>query len=159
MKYQEDLIQGKESLERNGKWVRKLKSKKRRDLDDSFHQAHEEVFQDIDCLQCANCCKTTSPIFIMTDIERLAKTLKMKIPDFIHQYLTIDEDGDYVLQSAPCPFLRNDNYCSVYDARPRACREYPHTQRKRMHQILDLTLRNSLICPAVSRMFEQLVKT
>ncbi|MDP4953161.1 MAG: YkgJ family cysteine cluster protein, partial [Flavobacteriales bacterium] len=55
-----------------------------------------------------------------------------------------------VLHTAPCPFLGEDNKCSVYDSRPKACREYPHTDRKNMHQILNLTMKNTLVCPAVN---------
>lgn len=136
----------------------KLKRVKPKHLDDKFHDLHETVFEEIDCLACANCCKTTSPIFYSRDIERLAKHLRMKPGDFIEKYLRIDEDKDYVLTKAPCPFLGADNYCSVYDARPNACREYPHTDRKRMEQILDLTYRNTIVCPAVLEITERLKK-
>jgi Fe-S-cluster containining protein len=127
-------------------------------LDDVFHESHEEVFAVTDCLQCANCCKTTSPIFYPTDIDRVAKALRMKPGDFIEKYLRIDEDNDYVLKSAPCPFLGSDNYCSVYSSRPKACREYPHTDRKKMSQVLELTYRNTLICPAVLEIVERVKK-
>lgn len=135
-----------------------LKSLKRHDerrLDDVFHQAHEEVFEKMDCLACANCCKTTSPIFYQNDIERLARGLRMKPGDFITRYLRVDEDKDFVLQSSPCPFLGQDNYCSVYEHRPKACREYPHTDRKKVIQILDLTYKNSMVCPAVLQMLDK----
>ena len=125
-------------------------------LDDMFHENHEEVFAQTDCLQCANCCKTTSPIFYPVDIDRLSKALRMKPGEFIEKYLVIDEDRDYVLKSAPCPFLGADNYCSVYESRPRACREYPHTDRKKMSQVLDLTYRNTLVCPAVLEIVERI---
>lgn len=136
----------------------KLKRTKPKNLDNQFHTLHDELFQEIDCLSCANCCKTTSPIFYNKDIERLAKHLRQKPGEFIDKYLRIDEDKDYVLREAPCPFLDNDNYCSVYEARPNACREYPHTDRKRMEQILDLTYRNTCVCPAVLEITERLKK-
>ena len=136
--------------------LNQLKKSRPRDLDDRFHELHEEVFQEIDCLECANCCKTTSPIFIPADIDRIAKGLRMKSVDFIEQYLRVDEEGDYVLKTAPCPFLEDDNKCFVYEDRPRACREYPHTNRKRMYQIMDLTLKNTLVCPAVGRIVQKL---
>jgi Fe-S-cluster containining protein len=139
----------------NKQLFERLKRKKPKNLDDVFHELHEEAFEQIDCLTCANCCKTTSPIFYERDIERLAKYLKIRPVEFIQQYLHIDEDNDYVLNVAPCPFLDSDNYCTVYDARPAACREYPHTNRKRMIQILDLTLKNVEICPAVFWIVEQ----
>jgi Fe-S-cluster containining protein len=133
-------------------WKRKAPNK----LDEHFHKAHDEAFENIDCLECANCCKTTSPIFIDRDIDRIASHLRMKPSAFVTQYLRLDEDGDYVLQKSPCTFLGEDNYCSIYDVRPRACREYPHTNRKNMQQILDLTQKNTEICPAVAKIVLQL---
>ena len=142
----------------NQNYLKKLKQKKHRDLDDVFHEAHENAFEEIDCLTCANCCKTTSPIFYQKDIERVAKRVRMKPQDFIEKYLRIDEDKDYVLKQAPCPFLDNENYCMVYEDRPTACREYPHTDRKNMYQILDLTYKNTLVCPAVLQIVEEVKK-
>ena len=135
-----------------------LKKKKPADLDDRFSQLHEETFEQIDCLSCANCCKTTSPLFSNTDIERIAKHLKLKPGRFIEQFLEIDEDDDYVLKKAPCVFLGEDNFCSIYEVRPKACREYPHTNRKKMHQILDLTAKNTQVCPAVLTIVQRLEK-
>lgn len=136
--------------------VKQLKKTKPKNLDDRVHQLHDEAFDNIDCLACANCCKTTSPIFYEHDIDRLAKHLKMRPSAFIEQYLHKDEVGDYVLNEAPCPFLDYENYCMVYDSRPTACREYPHTNRKRFYQLLDLSLKNTEICPAVVDVFEGL---
>jgi len=136
----------------------KLKRLTYKNLDTYFQEVHEEVFEKTDCLSCANCCKTTSPIFYNRDIERLAKHFKIKPGDFIELYLKIDEDKDYVLRQAPCPFLGTDNYCSVYENRPNACREYPHTDRKKISQLLDLTYKNTFVCPAVLEITEQLKK-
>ena len=140
------------------KFLLGLKKADPRKLDNEFHRLHDEVFQEIDCLTCANCCKTTSPIFYPTDIERAAKALRMKPGEFMDQYLRVDEDKDFVLKSAPCPFLGDDNYCRIYDDRPKACREYPHTDRKKMVQIMDLTAKNTQVCPAVFEMVERLKK-
>jgi len=130
--------------------------KKNRKVDDLFHHLHDKVFEKIDCLECANCCKTTSPIFYESDISRVSRALKMKVPEFIATYLHKDDDNDYVLNSAPCPFLGLDNKCIVYENRPKACREYPHTNRKRMSQILNLTLKNTQICPAVHEIVKRI---
>lgn len=135
-----------------------LKKKDSRKVDDIFHDVHSEVFEMVDCLACANCCKTTSPIFYQNDIERVAKLLRMKPGDFIEKYLRVDEDKDYVLKSSPCPFLSDDNYCTVYEGRPKACREYPHTNRKKMIQLTELTFKNTHVCPAVFEMVERLKK-
>jgi uncharacterized protein len=140
----------------NKKFLAGLKKKDSRAVDSAFHRLHEEVFEEMDCLTCANCCKTTSPIFYQTDIERVAKALRMKPGDFVEEYLRVDEDNDYVLKSTPCPFLDEDNYCRVYDNRPKACREYPHTNRKKMVQVMELTYKNTLVCPAVLEMVQRL---
>lgn len=136
----------------------KLRKTPQRELDDTVHELHDEAFSNIDCLKCANCCKTTSPIFYQKDIERIAKHLRLKPGDVIEKYLHMDEDKDYVLNTAPCPFLDGENYCTIYESRPTACREYPHTNRKKVYQLLDLTARNALVCPAVFYIFEKLEK-
>ncbi|MCB0409370.1 MAG: YkgJ family cysteine cluster protein [Flavobacteriales bacterium] len=150
------LLIGEKQKGDNLSLTKKLKKTKPKNLDDNAHSAHIAVFESIECLECANCCKTTSPIFNDRDIDRLSKYLKIKPSVFIEQYLHIDEVGDYVLNEAPCPFLDYENYCMVYESRPTACREYPHTNRKRFYQILDLSMKNTEICPAVVKVFEKL---
>jgi len=142
----------------NEKFYRRLKQKSPKNLDTLFQNLHDDVFSEIDCLTCANCCKTTSPIFYEKDIERAAKALKLKPGEFFEKYLRMDEDKDAVLKSSPCPFLLSDNYCAIYENRPNACREYPHTQRKKMQQITELTFKNTLVCPAVLEITERLKK-
>jgi len=148
--------QAKNRAVENKKFLERLKKKDSRKVDDAFHEVHEVVFEEMNCLTCANCCKTTSPIFYPADIDRLAKALRMKPGDFMELYLRTDEDNDYVLKSSPCPFLDDDNHCRVYNERPKACREYPHTDRKKMVQITVLTYKNTLVCPAVLEMVERL---
>jgi uncharacterized protein len=134
----------------------RLKKKKPKNLDSIVQGLHNEVFEEVDCLKCANCCKSISPTLYEKDIERLAKHLKIKPSQLVDEYLQIDEENDYVFRKQPCPFLMSDNYCIVYEARPKACREYPHTDRKRFYQILDLTLKNTEVCPAAFDVVERL---
>ena len=150
------LAQQKQS--ENKKLFEKLKKSKPKNLDETVHQFHEEAFEHIDCLTCANCCKTTGPLFKQKDIERLSTFFKLKPSQFIERYLHIDEDNDYVLNVLPCPFLGSDNYCSVYEARPNACREYPHTNQRKIHTIYKETFNNISICPAVFEIVEKLKK-
>ena len=140
----------------NKKFFEKLKKKTPKNLDYLMQELHEAEFKKTDCLTCANCCKTTGPLFTLADIERIAKYLKQKPQQFISQYLEIDEDKDYVLKSVPCTFLDNENACMIYNVRPKACREFPHTDRKKFQQITDLTLKNIAICPATYRIVEQM---
>ncbi len=138
--------------------IQKLIKKRPKDLDKIARGLHEKAFDHIDCLDCANCCKTISPFLIDKDIQRIASHLRMRPSDFVGKYLLIDKENDYVFKETPCPFLMDDNYCSIYENRPRACREYPHTDRKRFVQILDLTLNNTSTCPAVFEVVEGLVE-
>lgn len=158
MIYKSLLEYGKTEKATYEKWIRKAKKVNARILDAEFHELHDKTFRKIDCLQCANCCKTTSPIFRDVDIKRLAKKMRLSEVKFIDTYLKMDEEGDYVLTQAPCPFLGEDNYCSVYEDRPLACREYPHTDRKNMFQILKLTRKNMEVCPAVVTIMQEISK-
>lgn len=144
----------KDKHKENKAFFAKLKKKPPKQLDYIMQDLHEEEFQRTDCLECANCCKTTGPLFTDKDITRIAKFFKMKDQQFIDTYLRIDEDNDYVLQSVPCTFLGADNYCSIYEVRPKACREFPHTDRKKFQQISNLTLKNVVICPAAFNIVE-----
>ncbi len=148
---QSSLDSAKLAIHATKKVFRKMKQAKPNDLDQKFHKGHEAEFKKMNCLSCANCCKTTSPIFRDADIRRISKHLRIKEGKFISDFLRMDEEQDYVLKSSPCSFLENDNSCSIYDVRPLACREYPHTDRKNMFQVLEITAENSLICPAVAR--------
>ena len=134
----------------------KLRKKTPKKLDSIMEELHEVEFKKTDCLECANCCKTTSPIFTTKDIDRISKSFRIKTRQFIDKYLNLDTDSDYVLKSSPCTFLAADNTCNIYDVRPKACREYPHTNRKNFEKISDLTLKNVAICPATFNIVEAL---
>jgi hypothetical protein len=151
LKTESDKVRNETSL-----LVKKLKKKKPKNLDEVVHELHDEAFRQFDCLSCANCCKTIGPRLIEKDIDRLAKHLKMKSKDFMEMYIEVDEDNDFVFREHPCPFLLPDNYCMVYESRPKACREYPHTNRNRFYQILTLSHKNCETCPVVYEIFEEL---
>lgn len=138
--------------------IKRLKKKKPKNLDQIVHSLHVEAFAAFDCLSCANCCRTIGPRLTMKDIERLAKSIKMRSSDFYSRFVKTDQDGDLVFNQQPCPFLDDDNFCRVYSFRPKACREYPHTDRNRFFQILDLSDKNRETCPVVYEIFEALKK-
>lgn len=144
------------SRQETSAFLKRLKKKKPKNLDTLVHELHYEAFASFDCLECANCCKTIGPRVTDKDIGRLSKHLKIKPSDFIDKYIEVDEDNDYVFKGHPCPFLLPDNYCMVYEHRPKACREYPHTNRKRFYQILQITHKNCEICPVVFNIVEKL---
>ncbi len=146
----------KKKEKENKKFFVRLKARIPKDLDNDVRDLHEKAFSDIDCLQCANCCRTLGPRFTQSDIDRISKYLNLHKDVFTSHYLQIDEDGDYVFKSMPCPFLSADNFCSVYEKRPKACAEYPHTDRRKFHQLFTLTVKNTFVCPAVYEIVEGL---
>lgn len=149
-----ELAQQKQAEHR--KFLTQLKKKPPKNLDKMVQEVHREVFKEIDCTACANCCKSLGPLFTEADIERISKHFRMKLSAFENMFLQVDEDGDKIFQSMPCPFLGEDNLCSIYEVRPKACREFPHTDRKKIYQINHLTLKNTLFCPAAYLFVEKL---
>lgn len=148
--------QVKDTASQTKKFFQKLKKRPPKKLDEVTLEIHEEVFATTNCMDCANCCKTTGPLFERKDIGRIAKYLRIKPAQFEANYLRVDEDNDWVLQSVPCPFLAEDNACSIYDVRPKACREFPHTDRPKIHQIAALTQKNIAVCPAAFSIVEKM---
>jgi Fe-S-cluster containining protein len=142
----------------NKKYFSRLRRSPPKDLDKIMRTLHRDEFERTDCLKCANCCKTTGPLFTTSDIVRISRHMRLKPNRFIEKYLLVDEENDYVLRQLPCTFLRADNYCSIYDVRPKACREFPHTDRKKFHQITHLTMKNVAICPAAFNIVEEMKK-
>lgn len=132
------------------------KAKRMRGAEKHLPDLHDEAFTKIDCLNCGNCCKTISPRFKKPDIERISKYLGMKQGEMIDTYLRLDGDGDYVVKKSPCPFLGSDNYCSIYEARPRDCANYPYTDSGEFFERPNITFQNSTTCPAVFYVLERL---
>ncbi|WP_277295143.1 YkgJ family cysteine cluster protein [Streptococcus hyointestinalis] len=149
-----ELAQQKQGEHR--KFLATLKKKAPKNLDKIVQEVHQEVFAEIDCTACANCCKTLGPLFTEADIQRIAKHFRMKLGAFEEAFLKVDEDGDKIFKTMPCPFLGEDNLCSIYDVRPKACREFPHTDLKKIYQINNLTIKNTLFCPAAYLFVEKL---
>lgn len=146
----------KEDYTANKKFVTKLAKSKDKKLNALADDLHEKVFREIDCLDCGNCCKRIPPIVNEMDVKRAAKFLGTRPADFKEQYVRIDEDQDMVINASPCPFLESDNKCEIYDARPRACREYPHTDNFEFLKHTRLHLPNSEYCPAVFHILERM---
>ena len=121
-------------------------------------ELHEEAFEKVDCLQCANCCKNYSPRFKTPDVKRISKHLGMKESRFIETYLRVDEEGDFVVKSTPCPFLGADNLCSIYEVRPSDCARFPYTDEDVIIRRQQLTLKNASFCPITYYVLDRLVE-
>ncbi|MBI3326585.1 MAG: YkgJ family cysteine cluster protein, partial [Nitrospinae bacterium] len=100
-----------------------------RRLNAIVQETTQQVWAHIDCRTCANCCKTSYPLFSRKEAQRIAEYLGMTLEDLRARYLTYDgEEGKYTTRELPCPFLKG-NLCSVYEVRPAACSGYPHLHR------------------------------
>jgi Fe-S-cluster containining protein len=140
------------------RWLAKADRAPRRNrILERLPEFHEEAFQRIDCLQCANCCKNYSPRFKTPDIKRISRHLGLRESELIEQYLRLDEDGDYVVKTTPCPFLGADNYCSIYEVRPSDCERFPYTDEDVLVKRPALTQKNSTFCPIVYFVLEKLM--
>src|SRR5512138_1853122 len=88
-----------ENQKKYKQWLQKVDARK---VIRQLPALHEEVFEKVDCLACAACCKNYSPRFKTPDIKRISKALRMKESAFIDTYLLLDSDGDYVVKQSPC---------------------------------------------------------
>ena len=119
---------------------------------------HEEAFEKVDCLTCANCCKNYSPRFKTPDVKRISRHLRMKESVFIETYLKVDDEGDYVVKTTPCPFLGSDNYCTIYEERPSDFHRFPYTDEDVFIKRPALTLKNTSFCPITYYVIEKLIE-
>lgn len=147
---------GPSLLAENKKFMQSLLRLNEKKLNIKAEVIHDKVFEKIDCLHCANCCKSIPPIINETDANRIARHLRIKPSVFNERYTTTDEDHDVVINASPCPFLGKDNLCSIYEVRPKACREYPHTNNLEFRKNIKLHAVNAGYCPGVYHILEQL---
>jgi uncharacterized protein len=90
----------------------------------------QEIEEDIDCTQCANCCRVATVQLSERDIEKLAKFLRIKPAQFLRDYTTESEDEGLILKRSEsgCIFL-SGNDCTIYESRPHTCEDFPHLVR------------------------------
>lgn len=147
----------KRQLKAHQKLVKQLRTQSGKRLDRYAAELHETTFERIDCLDCANCCSGLPPIVNKTDASRIAKKLGLSEAKFALDYLTTDEDGDTVMQQTPCTFLLENKKCSIYEFRPKACREYPHTDTQ-FSKNLNYHATNGQHCPATFHILETMLQ-
>jgi Fe-S-cluster containining protein len=116
---------------------------------------HKELFCSFDCVACSNCCKVIVPEISEKEIEAISKRLGIDKEEFKSKYLAKNEEGNYEICKKPCPFL-NENGCSIYEFRPKNCREYPYTDKKHFTGRLINLIAQCEVCPIVFEIFERL---
>jgi Fe-S-cluster containining protein len=88
-----------------------------------------EIEEQIDCTECANCCRVATTKLNERDVLKLARFLRIKPGQFLNDYCQESETEGLVLKRSKetgCVFL-DGKLCSVYEARPGTCENFPHT--------------------------------
>ncbi|HMQ01090.1 MAG TPA: YkgJ family cysteine cluster protein, partial [Cyclobacteriaceae bacterium] len=125
-------------------------------IDKEVHKIADEVSRQIDCTQCANCCKSVEPGLHENEIEWLAAKRNMLLADFKNEFVgTEPQTGIQFLKHTPCIFLK-ENKCSIYADRPSACADYPHLHQPEFKFRFKSIMFNYRICPIVYNTVEQL---
>lgn len=146
----------KKDLGENKEFLKSLP--KNKSTDKVVSDLHDDVFAKVDCLNCANCCKTTPALVTRPDAKRIAKHLSIPPKIFIRKYLLEDINGELMIARVPCTFLNEDNTCKIYAVRPQACREYPHTNQMGFSRRSKMNANNTVVCPAVYEIVDRLKK-
>lgn len=121
-------------------------------------EAERQAWEKIDCLSCANCCKTMSPTFNREDIERISAHLNMTPAEFKKKWLYYDrKERDWMNVSQPCQFLDlKTNKCNIYEVRPADCAGFPHLTKRPFKDYFYIHKQNIEYCPATYAMIEKL---
>lgn len=117
-----------------------------------------EVFAEIDCLRCGNCCRTIGPKMNEPDIKRACKAMGLDQKNFVKDRLVRDEELGWMCATMPCPFLRDDNACDIYEDRPRDCDDFPYTRERNIQRALGRLAFNSEFCPAAYLIAEKIIE-
>lgn len=118
----------------------------------------EQVWNEVDCLTCANCCKKMTPTFTSKDISRISTYLNMNADEFKEKWLYEEKKGgDWMNKKQPCQFLnKQNNMCSIYEVRPADCAGFPHFKKKNPLLYIHVHQQNVEYCPATYNMVEKL---
>lgn len=141
-------------------FITRLDNNPPKNLDMIMEKIDKEVWAEVNCLSCANCCKVMSPTYTKEDIKRISAHLGMKPKDFKEKWLYLDKrDNEWMNKSRPCQFLDlKTNMCTIYEVRPADCAEFPHFLKKPQSDYLYIHKQNIEYCPASMLMVEKLKK-
>jgi Fe-S-cluster containining protein len=139
-------------------FLSRLEKKQPKGLEQIKLEADKQVWKEINCLDCANCCKTMSPTYTKKDMRRISKHLGMSEKAFREKWLYKDKTGDWMNKKQPCQFLDlKTNMCSIYEVRPRDCAGFPHHTKKKMNaDYMHMFKQNIEFCPATYSLVEKI---
>lgn len=129
-------------------------------LDQLTAKVEPEVWKEINCMTCANCCKSMTPTYTLKDMKRISAHFGMTVQEFKDKWLDKERGtGDWLNRSVPCQFLDLDtNLCTIYEIRPDDCAGFPHLPRRKMVEYMHVHKQNLEYCPATYRMVEKMME-
>jgi hypothetical protein len=113
-----------------------------------------------DCTACGNCCRRTRLEIGDSEIDAIARFLRMPPGEVRRRYTEPNPGGPGRLASQPAGecVLLDGNLCLFYEVRPRACRDFPYlttTATAPGHRMPSIFARASY-CPIVFNTLELL---
>jgi Fe-S-cluster containining protein len=127
--------------------------------EEPFHILATEIQNEMDCMQCANCCRQMVVSASEAAVEAIAAHLNIPPEAVIRLYTVPDPKapGKRLLRQVDdaCIFL-DGNLCMIYEARPKACRNFPHVAAH-LHTLgsrFSSLCRNAWLCPIIYNAIE-----
>ena len=141
-------------------FITKLENSSHRGVLEQAQEANKEVWQEVDCLSCANCCKKMTPTLNTADKLRISNHLGITVRDFTAKYLEFDAtEKDWRKQKQPCVFLDlTTNKCNIYEVRPADCAGFPHLTKVPLKSYLYIHKQNIMYCPATYLFVEKMME-
>lgn len=142
------------------RFLTKLEKNPPSDLDLITVAAEKEIWNEVSCLSCANCCKAMTPTYTVKDMKRISSHLEMSVNEFKDKWLYKEKGtGDWMNRNTPCQFLDlKTNMCTIYEIRPADCAGFPHLPKKKMVEYMHVHKQNIEFCPATYRMVEKIME-
>lgn len=155
--FQEWQNNKEEKAKENFAFLKQLKFREDiEDLNKTIDALNDEVFEEINCLDCGNCCKTFNITLTKEDCKRISQFLGKDIFSVVEYTITPEEE--VLIETLPCPFLGKDNACTIYEVRPEVCQDFPYFKGKNIRQRPYQYSHNTEICPATYHILERLKK-
>src|SRR5258708_40156062 len=142
------------------RFLTRLEKNPPKKLDQLTALVEQEVWKEINCLTCANCCKTMTPTYTPKDMKRISSHLGMTMRGFKDKWLYKERGtGDWMNRNTPCQFLDlATNMCTIYEIRPLDCAGFPHLAKRKMVEYMHVHKQNIEYCPATYRLVEKMME-
>lgn len=126
----------------------------------TLSQTLAEVDAAIDCASCGRCCRHMGPVVEADEATSLAGALDLSPAQFRDHYLRpmwpAAADAEQIwLLPAPCP-LHDGLLCTVYEARPQPCRDFPGQAGQTPAGHLTQLVEFARLCPIAFNTVERL---